>query len=349
MSYSEKTLKMLWGRAASRGAICRMELVMERPSGDDESIVGDIAHIIARDEDGASGPRSVKSLSSEELERFASLIDNRNKYVNLLVLCKNHHKQVDDQPSAFPVSKLSEIKESHEAWVRDSLSTFDPGKQHDDELYADYVDYWARLVKLRDWVQWTGGIFSSGQPGLSREMDASLEQARLWLLNRIWPHRYPSLENALMQFRWVLEDFQMLLREYAQEWGERLITEKFYKRAYERPDFALDRLHYLERKYDYHVYHVEDLALELTRAANRVCDEVRANLDPTFMLEEGRLMIQEGPGMDMKWTKYVVEHEPGEKYSGLDIFKDERKKRIRHFAESEETPPQQYEPASNGD
>ena len=30
MSYSEKTVKMLWGRAASRCAICRMELVMER-------------------------------------------------------------------------------------------------------------------------------------------------------------------------------------------------------------------------------------------------------------------------------------------------------------------------------
>jgi len=313
---------------------------------DDESVVGDIAHIIARDEDGEAGPRSVTSLSPEERERYALLINNRNKYVNLVVLCKNHHKQVDDQPSAFPVAKLLGIKESHEAWVRDSLVTFDPAKQRDDELYADYVDRWAELVKLRDWILWTGGIFYSGQPEISKEMDASLEEARTWLLNRIWPHRYPALENALMQFRWVLEDFHMLFREHAEEWGEQLITEKFYKRAYGRPEFDLDRLHYLERKYDYHVYLVEDLALELTRAANRVCDEVRANLDPTFMLEEGRLMIQQGPGMDLKWTKYVVEYGPDEKYSGVENFKEERKKRARHFAEDEEKPPQEYDPTA---
>jgi hypothetical protein len=349
MSYSEKTVKMLWGRAANRCAICRIELVMDRSRSDDESVVGDTAHIVARDEDGETGPRSVACLSLEEQDRYANLISNRNKYVNLLVLCKNHHKQVDDQPSAFPVAKLLEIKESHEAWVRESLDTFDPEKQRDDELYADYVDRWAELVNLRDWIRWTGGIFYSGQPGISKEMDANLEKARTWLLNRIWPRRYPALEHALMEFREVLEDFHMLFREHAEQWGDdKLITEKFYKRAYERPDFDLDYLHCLERKYDYHVYLVEDLALELTRAANRVCDEVRKSLDPTFMLEEGRLMIQEGPGMDLKWTKYVVEYGPDEKYSGLGNFKEKRKTRVRHFADEGEKPPEAYNPVDKG-
>ena len=347
MSYSEKTVKMLWGRAANRCAICRMQLVMDRSGSDDESIVGDIAHIVARDEDGEKGPRSVASLSPEEKERHALLISNRNKYVNLLVLCKNHHKQVDDQPSAFPVAKLLQIKESHETWVHESLGTFDPQKQRDDELYADYVDRWAKLVRVHDWISWTDGIFYAGQPRISKEMDANLEEARTWLLNRMWPHRYPALEEALMQFRWVLEDFQMLFRQHAEAFGkDRLITEKFYKRAYDGPDFDLGRLHYLERKFDYHVYLVEDLGLELTRAANRVCDEVRGNLDPIFMLEEGRLMIREGPGMDLNWSAYVVEYGPGEKYSGMDNFKQERKTRARHFAEHNEHPPQDYDAAA---
>jgi hypothetical protein len=325
-----------------------MELVMDRTGSDDESIVGDIAHIVARDEDGEAGPRSVDSLLPEEKERYVLLISNRNKYVNLLVLCKNHHKQVDDQPSAYPVAKLLEIKESHEASVRESLGTFDPVKQRDDELYADYVDRWDKLVGLRDWISWTGGIFYGGQPRISKDMDVKLEEARTWLLNRVWPHRYPALEQALMQFRWVLEDFQMLFREYAEKLGDdQLITEKFYKRVYRRPDYDLDYLHYVERKYDYHVYLVEDLALELTRTANRVCDEVRANIDPTFMLEEGRLMIREGPGVDLKWTAYIVEYEPNEKYSGLDNFKEERKSRTRHFAEQNEEPPKNYTPPAN--
>jgi len=165
---------------------------MDRAASDDESIVGDIAHIVARDEDGVAGPRSVASLSPEERDRFATLIVNRNKYANLVLLCKNHHKQVDDQPSAYQVGRLLEIKERHETWVRESLGSFDPQKQRDDELYADYVDRWAKLIKLRDWIKWTDGIFSSSQPSLSKEMDSNLEDVRTWLLNRIWPHRYPG-------------------------------------------------------------------------------------------------------------------------------------------------------------
>src|SRR5947209_8365086 len=170
MSYSEKTIKMLWGRAASRCAICRMELVMDRSGSDDESVVGDIAHIIARDENGEAGPRAVASLTPEERERYGTLISNRNKYANLLLFCKVHHKQVDDQPSSFPVAKLLELKEKHEAWVRGSLAIFDAQKQRDDELYADYVDLWTKLMDVREWVNWTDGLFSSGQPSLSKRM-----------------------------------------------------------------------------------------------------------------------------------------------------------------------------------
>jgi hypothetical protein len=224
-----------------------MELVMDRSGSDDESVVGDIAHIIARDEDGEAGPRAVASLSPEERERYATLISNRNKYVNLLLLCRVHHKQVDDQIASFPVAKLLDTKEKHETWVRGSLSTFDAQKQRDDELYADYIDRWTRLMNVRDWINWTDGLFSSGQPSLSKEMDGNLEQVRMWLLNRVWPRRYPSLEAAFANFRWVLEDFCRLFRKHTEEWGERLITEKFYRRADEPGRFDLNYRHYLER------------------------------------------------------------------------------------------------------
>jgi hypothetical protein len=312
---------------------------MDRSGTDDESIVGDIAHIVAQVEDSDAAARSVPTLSAAEREQYAPLIAERDKYSNLILLCKNHHKQVDDQPSAFPIESLLKLKRDHEEWVRQSLGTFDEKKQRDDEQYADYVDTWVKYARPREWMQWTSGIFSSGQPSLSKESDANLEYLRTWLLNRVWPYRYPSVEDAFTQFRWVLEDFHGLFREYAQSWGDRLLTEKFYKRAYDAP-FGLRFLHYQERRYDYHVYLVEDLGLELTRAANRVCDEVRANLDPTFMLSEGRLMIQEGPGMDLKWTAYVAEYRPSEKYAGLDAFKSERKTRKECFGhDGKELPP----------
>jgi hypothetical protein len=54
MSISLKTHKMLWGRAANRCAFpeCRRELVMDASETDDESLVGEECHIIAREQNG---------------------------------------------------------------------------------------------------------------------------------------------------------------------------------------------------------------------------------------------------------------------------------------------------------
>lgn len=104
-----KTLKTLWGRAASRCSMCKMELVMSATESDDESLVGEACHIIA---DKVEGPRGESPLPA----------DQRNKYENLVLLCNVHHKQVDDQVGAFPIERLHEIKAAHETWVRTQLS-----------------------------------------------------------------------------------------------------------------------------------------------------------------------------------------------------------------------------------
>lgn len=112
---------MLWGRAANRCAMCRKELVAAATETDDESITGDEAHIVAESPDG---PRGKSPLTREE----------RNRYDNLLLLCKTEHKQVDDQPGTYTVDVLLNIKAQHEKWVRDSLDDFDAAWQRDDEF-----------------------------------------------------------------------------------------------------------------------------------------------------------------------------------------------------------------------
>jgi len=43
--------------------------------------------------------------------------NSKDEIGNLLLLCRVHHKQVDDQVEEFPVWRLREIKEAHEQWV----------------------------------------------------------------------------------------------------------------------------------------------------------------------------------------------------------------------------------------
>ena len=108
MAITDKTRKLLWGRSGNRCAICKCELVMERVKSDGESVVGDECHIVAKEVDGPRGHEPV-DVSADH-------------YDNLILLCKVHHKLVDDQPNHYTASSLHRVKREHEHWVRSSLT-----------------------------------------------------------------------------------------------------------------------------------------------------------------------------------------------------------------------------------
>lgn len=107
MTISDKTRRLLWGRSGNRCAYCRCELV-RTASKDNDAIVGDECHIHARN---AGGARSNLSMSIDELD----------DYENLILLCKVHHKMVDDQPNTYTVDILKKLKKKHEKWVQETL------------------------------------------------------------------------------------------------------------------------------------------------------------------------------------------------------------------------------------
>jgi hypothetical protein len=109
-TYSDRTLKLLWGRAAGRCAMheCRMEVFAEATDYDPIVVIGETAHVA-----GASdiGPRADTDLSDKE----------RNDYENLILLCRNCHGRIDKQPRSNPTAYLLALKQDHEAWVRAQL------------------------------------------------------------------------------------------------------------------------------------------------------------------------------------------------------------------------------------
>ncbi len=323
MPISLKTQKMLWGRAANRCAICRLELVMDASETDDESLVGEACHIVAQKEDG---PRGVSLLTAEQ----------RDKFANLILLCNVHHKQIDDQVATFPVERLAQIKVEHEAWVRASLS-FDSQRQREDEIYADYIDTWATLMKLDDWNSWASWLVSGGQPSLQADMNDALNDVRRWLLSRVWPGRYNHLEGAFTNFRRVAQDLCNTFHEHAHRLSDgHWETERFYQIDRYDPELYFNLLNQFEE----HVDLVQDLALELTRAANYVCDMVRLELMPSFRLKEGVALIEGGPYSDFSFKTYRVEYCGGERteapYPGLEGFKVVRFSRDVHFGEEQD-------------
>ena len=55
MAITDKTRKILWGRSGNLCAICRRELVMDATTKDDESVIGDECHMVAREINGPRG------------------------------------------------------------------------------------------------------------------------------------------------------------------------------------------------------------------------------------------------------------------------------------------------------
>jgi hypothetical protein len=107
MSIPLKDLRILYQRSGNRCAFpsCDKELVQPESPPDNPVASSEVAHIV-----GTKGPRSTYPLPEEE----------RDRYGNLILLCEEHHHLVDALEQDYPVEKLRQIKEDHEALITDA-------------------------------------------------------------------------------------------------------------------------------------------------------------------------------------------------------------------------------------
>lgn len=322
MAISIKDQKTLWGRAAGRCSMpdCRTVLVEDETETDDPALVGENCHIVGESQDG---PRGVDPM----------VLEDRNKYANLILCCRNHHRIIDQQPGHYTVEELHRIKREHEAWVREALEAPDPAIQRDIGQYADIIDEIAKRSDFENWMAWSSSMLSHGQPRMTLVRDEALFDLRRWLARRPeLPGRYPELETALLTFKWVLDDLQETFRAHTVPFGnDWLTTDKFYQRARRDDDHRR-----LVAEYESHVDLVEDLMCELTRAANLLIRRTRELIAPNYMRHEGDLIIQSGPNQNFAWDELVVRYTPENLaqnpiYPGLERFKEVRASRDYFF------------------
>lgn len=127
MAISDKTRKLLWGRSGHRCAKCRAVLSVDATASDDDAVIGDECHIVARSDDG---PRADSQMPQEA----------RDAYPNLILLCRNCHKEIDDQRIEFSPDRLSKMKGDHERWVRETLGNGQNSRTGDAQHYEETKD-----------------------------------------------------------------------------------------------------------------------------------------------------------------------------------------------------------------
>lgn len=106
MSISDKVRKELWSKSGNKCAICHIDLFSDGLN--DSYNIGEECHIIS---ERPNGPRHMNG------------INDYDTYNNLILLCRNHHKEIDDPANItkYSIESLREIKNKHEKWVNQRL------------------------------------------------------------------------------------------------------------------------------------------------------------------------------------------------------------------------------------
>lgn len=322
MSISLKTHKMLWGKSGNRCAFpnCKIELVIDESETDNPSLIGQEAHIIARKKDGPRG--------NSELP-----IENRDYYDNLILMCSNHHKIIDDATSKYTIEILKDFKKEHENWVSDNLN-IDKNKQKIELEYAAIVDKWEELGMVKRWKSWASNLLSSGQPSIPVSDYEILQKLQEFIFTRHWSNEIIEIESAFVNFNYVLNDFFVVFNKHRIKTGDWFETESFYKLTFHEQEVYNNLL----KDFEYHVDLIEDLILELTRAGNRIIREIRKQILSSFRNDEGVLVVEYGPTMDLSYKTIRPEYlnykiKEDYEYLGLKDFMTRRVDRRNCFGE----------------
>ena len=314
MAVSLKDRLILWSRAGHRCSLseCRTNLLWGADS-DDPTLIGECCHIVG---ESRVGPRGNHEMSP----------DDRDRYSNLILLCRNHHKVVDADVAGYTTAKLRDIKKAHESWVDSALAP-DLERLKDDLAYADIVDKWVEAFDVNEWDDWGSRQLMLNR--IDKDQFHKFQDSVIWLARRVWPSRHRKLEESLAVFLRVMKDLVSTLEFYLVEErsdGE-MVTERFYKREWYAQKVYAHRL----MQYEIHVEITEQLVKEATKACNLVCDAVRATLDYSFRREEGVVVLSDGAGTECAGIRLEYDHraDVGTLYRGLDKIREAAEKKVR--------------------
>lgn len=131
MSISNRDKKFLWTRAGNccsyryEGEICNEELAILKD--EKKVLIGEECHIVGKD---SSKPRYIDEFPKKET------LSNR------ILLCRNHHKMIDDNEDIYSIDILKKMKKEHEDSIAERIKNKEikPIVIEDSEFEAEAKD-----------------------------------------------------------------------------------------------------------------------------------------------------------------------------------------------------------------
>ncbi|GAB4377356.1 MAG: hypothetical protein Kow00121_26530 [Elainellaceae cyanobacterium] len=278
MAISQRDIKLLWGRAASRCAFCRLPLTQDSETTSSSIPIGEQAHIVAKE---SNGPRGDSLLT----------LDERDSYANLILLCPTHHTVVDKNPEDFPVEKLHTLKTEHELWVQQTLSqVWDLNQQARDLIYTSLIDSAVEYCHLSQWKEWTFGPLEP-IPRWPFELPEDFLKFRQKVFRTDFPGTLPELERSIETLSILLHSAARTFQEHCQIEEDRQ-GNLFYEgvQFYKITEWNPEEYRRLSKEFDDWVEECHQLVIDATKAANWFREVVRRDINPMFFAAEGKFI-----------------------------------------------------------
>jgi hypothetical protein len=290
MAISQKDIKILWGRSGNRCAICKMILTQDEKAEKSPYTLGEQAHIVGEKEAAARG----KSLLT---------IEERNTYHNLILLCPNHHKIIDSNEADWPIEKLFSTKSAHELWVSETLSSSDQFFLAKQVAITNIIDAAVNYCSLENWTYWTSFGLTLN-PAWSKIQIDNIAEFHRKVLYTIWPDGYQELQRATETLSASLNIAANTFLKHSRFHNGTYHSVKFYKNNGWNNNY--DAEHDL---YNQWIESCHESLREATKAANWFADVVRNEVNPMFLVANGRFLTVEGDtlGFDHFLYRYTDE------------------------------------------
>lgn len=108
MSATDQRRLWVYAHGLCSNPKCRRRLIIEPTDQDLATATGYAAHMVAHSFGGPRGEGEV-------------LVEDRETYENMILLCGDCHRIIDGQPNTYTVEMLQRWKEEHESWVAECI------------------------------------------------------------------------------------------------------------------------------------------------------------------------------------------------------------------------------------
>lgn len=277
MTIHDKDLKLLWYRAAGRCSICKKELSVEASSASGNTLIGQNCHIVG--EKLNSGPRHKSNLTEGD----------RNRYPNLILLCANHHVEIDSDETTHTVEILHQIKSDHEVWVQTALTL--NGDTIAKKLYSNLINHISDAMRLDMWDRITDNAIRTV---MHDKIVVGMRDIVI-RLNRVdWPGDEIDLEKVFKEFADRLNKYVEHYTSFAYPKSESVWIEN--KRLYNdrRTGFPTSEGSKKEEE-NYHMHFIN--LWNLTVSLNSLARCIRNAINKEFFFLQGDFVICDDMGV----------------------------------------------------